>query len=453
MGLSTLTAIYLLWLALFNPAKEIMIVSIGNRESKEFLKHIKIAYDRLPRWIAGKLEQENKSTLVFDNGSRIQSIPSPKYAARSFSASFLVIDEAAFIANIESLWTSAFPILSTGGKAIVLSTVNGTYGIGQWFYYKWKEAELKVNNFNAIPLVHTENPDYRTKEWEDAQRKDLGERKYNQEVLMDFSGSTDTFISHDIINKFMASIKEPIIKRLNEKLWVWQKPIPGHFYVMGVDSAKQGKGRSNSAFHILDIQTSEQVAEYCGKIEPKDYATVATDLCKEYNGAFMVVETNNMGLAVMNEIFYHLNYPNLYYRKGGIPGWDTTIKSRPLIIEAIERVFTKEVVKVNSIRTVNELQTFATDELTGTVGKQKGATDDLLISLGLSVIGINQAINANPAMGAMLLPDISIDKMTELEGSFDAIRQVFKLQKDPWIQEVKTPEGKLVKEDLRWLIE
>jgi hypothetical protein len=453
MGLSTLTAIYLLWLALFNPAKEIMIVSIGSRESKEFLKHIKIAYDRLPSWLAGKLAQENKSTLVFDNGSRIQSIPSPKYAARSFSASFLVIDEAAFIANIESLWTSAFPILSTGGKAIVLSTVNGTYGIGQWFYYKWKEAEMKINNFNAIPLMHTEHPDYNSREWEDAQKKDLGERKYNQEVLMDFSGSTDTFIPHDIINKFMANIQPPIIKRYDEKLWIWKKPMVGHFYVMGVDCAKLGKGRSNSAFHILDIMANEQVAEYCGKMNPKEYAELAVMICREYNSAFMILEINNMGLAVIQEIYYHLNYPNIYYRKGGLPGWDTTVKTRPLIIEAIERLFTRDLFKINGIRTINELQTFARDELTGTVEKQKGSTDDLLISLGIAVIGIKKAINANPAMGAMLLPDSTIDPMTELETTFDAVRQIFKFRKDPWIQEIKMRDGKVEKEDLRWLIE
>jgi hypothetical protein len=93
MGLSTLTSVYLLWLALFNPAKEIMIISIGARESKEFLKHIKVAFERLPQWLRGKLVQDNKSTMEFDNKSRIQSIPSPKYAARSFAASVLVIDE------------------------------------------------------------------------------------------------------------------------------------------------------------------------------------------------------------------------------------------------------------------------------------------------------------------------------------------------------------------------
>jgi hypothetical protein len=43
--------------------------------------------------------------------------------------------------------------------------------------------------------------------------------------------------------------------------------------------------------------------------------------------------------------------------------------------------------------------------------------------------------------------------MTELETTFDAVRQIFKFRKDPWIQEIKMRDGKVEKEDLRWLIE
>ena len=457
MGLSTLTSVYLLWMAAFQPAKEIMIVSIGSRESKEFLKHIKVAYERCPEWLVGPLDQDNKSTMVFTSGSRIQSIPSPKYAARSFAASFLVIDEAAFIDNIESLWTSAFPILSTGGKAIVLSTVNGTFGAGQWFYFKWKEAELKLNNFNSVSLNYWEHPDYDSKDWAEQQKRDLGDRKFAQEVLCDFAGSIETFIPADVISKYLSLdkdevpiLKDPISKTLDGKLWIWNNPEPNHFYIIGVDCAKQGIGKSNSTFQIIDINTSEQVAEFCGKIDIREFAAEVYDIATLYNKGFVILEINNMGLAAMNELYYTLNYHNIYHRKGGIPGWETTVKTRPLIIEALEQVFIKDLIKIKSIRTINELQTFARDEETGKVEKQRGATDDLVIALGLSVMGIQQALLANPTMKSMLLPDFGDEKKDKMAQLSEYLK--WTLRKDPYIAEIKLEDGRIIKEDIRWLI-
>ena len=510
MGLSTLVSIYVLWSAMFNPAKEIMIISIGARESKEFLKHIKVAHDRLPQWLGGSLEQDNKSTMVFDNHSRIQSIPSPRYAARSFSASLLVIDEAAFIQNIHSLWTSAFPILSTGGKSIVLSTVNGTFGTGQWFYEKWNEAKLRKNNFNPVDLVYTEHPEYRLPGWAEAQRKDLGELKFAQEVLGDFLGGTNTFIARAIINRYLdidgngqhKLTKDPIEQRLQGQLWIWEKPDPQSFYVMGADAGKEGTGISNSAFHVFNVATGEQVAEFCGKIDTITYAKHMNDVGKEYGNAFVVLETNNMGLAVMNELYLNLKYPNVYFRKTGAPGWDTNLRTRPFIIQAIEQIFTKELLKVLSIRTINELQTFVADVETGKISKQRGSTDDLLISLGLTFLGIQSAVMNNPAMAALYgklreesLLDVNQfvelkeeyagvpkgargiitgntadsltafvsfqnlgvyavrkDKLQPLKSfnEYDIIR--WALKEDPYTVKVKMEEGKEVTEDIRWLL-
>jgi len=510
MGLSTLVSVYVLWLAMFNRAKEIMIISIGARESKEFLKHIKVAHDRLPQWLGGSLEQDNKSTMVFDNDSRIQSIPSPRYAARSFSASLLVIDEAAFIQNIDSLWTSAFPILSTGGKSIVLSTVNGTFGTGQWFYEKWNEAKLKNNNFNPVDIAYTEHPEYRLPGWAEAQRKDLGELKFAQEVLGDFLGGTNTFIARSIINRYLdiegngehKLTKDPIEHRLQGQLWIWEKPDLQSFYVMGADAGKEGTGQSNSAFHVVNVATGAQVAEFCGKIDTITYAKHMNDIGREYNTAFIVLETNNMGLAVMNELYLNLKYPSVYFRKTGAPGWDTNLRTRPFIIQAIEQIFTKELLKVLSIRTINELQTFVADIETGKISKQRGATDDLLISLGLTFLGIQSAVMSNPAMAALygkLREEslLDVNQFVELKEDYEGLRKgtrgiitgstsdnltafvsfqnlgVYSVRKDklqplksfneydvirwalkedPYTVKVKMEEGREVSEDIRWLL-
>ena len=55
--------------------------------------------------------------------SRVKSQPAG--AGRGESVSHLMIDEAAFIDNMREFWAAVYPTISTGGKATMISTVNG----------------------------------------------------------------------------------------------------------------------------------------------------------------------------------------------------------------------------------------------------------------------------------------------------------------------------------------
>jgi phage FluMu gp28-like protein len=62
--------------------------------------------------------------VTYPGGSRITAIPSTPDTARGFSANVL-FDEFAFHANSKAIWGAAFPIISKGWKARVVSTPNG----------------------------------------------------------------------------------------------------------------------------------------------------------------------------------------------------------------------------------------------------------------------------------------------------------------------------------------
>lgn len=68
---------------------------------------------------------------------------------QEFYSNDVVSHNCAFIDGVEEIWLSAQYTLSTGGRAIVLSTPNG---VGNFFHKTWVEAEEGKNQFKTIRL-------------------------------------------------------------------------------------------------------------------------------------------------------------------------------------------------------------------------------------------------------------------------------------------------------------
>ena len=156
-GCTTLASGLSLWEVVFKPHQTIVILSVGDTESTEVLDRIKIMYDELPDWIKPKATTINAHNLKLENNSHIKSRPSGKQSGRGLSGSWLIIDEAAFIEHIDTIWAAVYPIISTGGRAFILSTVNG---MGNWYYDAWNKAEAGANSFNPIQIDWKSHPEY-----------------------------------------------------------------------------------------------------------------------------------------------------------------------------------------------------------------------------------------------------------------------------------------------------
>jgi hypothetical protein len=92
-GASTIAAAMALHRTVFKKGFEVVVVSIGNRESMEFLERAVIMYNELPSWLKPKLKSKNAHTLWFNNNSKIRCLPSASNAGRGISASWLIADE------------------------------------------------------------------------------------------------------------------------------------------------------------------------------------------------------------------------------------------------------------------------------------------------------------------------------------------------------------------------
>ena len=399
LGISTLSAGYSLWLMNFHSDKNILVIATKQEVAKNLVTKVRVMHKELPKWLKQGCAEDNKLSLRYNNGSQIKAISSTGEAGRSEALSLLIIDEAAFIKNIDEIWTAAQSTLSTGGKCIALSTPNG---MGNWFHKTWSDAEAGTNNFNFIKLHWTVHPS-RGKTWRTEQNKLLGPDMAAQECDCDFVSSGQTVIPGPILKEIQdSSVIDPIEKRYNDDMWIWSHPQVNKKYMLSADVAR-GDGSDYSAFHIIDLENLEQVGEFRGKVDTTRYASILIAVATEYNDALLVVENNNVGWAVLQAIIDR-DYKNLFWMKKDlkyvdsthqytnkyrgenramIPGFTTSMKSRPLMIETLSKFLRDGSIRLNSIRLVDELFVFIFNN--GKAEALKGYNDDLVMSFAIGL--------------------------------------------------------------------
>ena len=391
LGISTLVAGYSLWLILFHKDKNILALATTQGTAKNLVTKIRFAYDNLPAWLKIKTVENNKLSIRLANGSQAKAVSSNSDSARSEAVSLLIIDEAAFIENIDETFASAQQTLATGGKCIALSTPNG---VGNWFHQTWVKAEEKENSFVPIKLPWRVHPE-RTDTWRVQQDNDLGTRLAAQECDCSFLSSGDTVFEPDHITYYEQNVAiEPLERRgVDSNLWIWEYPDYSRDYLLVADVAR-GDSVDYSAFHVFDIESLVQVAEYKGKLPPKEFASLLYGVGAEYNRALLVVENATIGWATLEELISK-NYPNLYcstrsdqldidtyfnrVQKGdNVPGFTTTVKTRPLIIAKGTEFFRDKSVTIRSKRLLEEIRVFVWRN--GKPQAQPGYNDDLVVT-------------------------------------------------------------------------
>jgi len=392
LGLSTLTAAYAVWLAMFRKDKSILIIATKLAVAQNFIKKVKIALTGIPKWMwITEITAKNTQAIEFSNGSQIKAVPTSDDAGRSEALSLLIVDEAAFIRNFGDLWKGLYPTLSTGGRAILVSTPNGT---GGQYYDIYHGAIEEDNDFNPIKLpwdVHPERSDV----WFDKESKNLNKQQVAQELLCDFQASGETFLSAEEIDGLQSSIRTPIEKWGPENgIWVWKYFLENHNYVISADVAR-GDGADYSTFHVIDTTESEVVAEFKGKVPPDQLAVILAEAGRRYGNALLCPESNTYGYAVLMKL-HELGYNNIYFSKekdkfnamyGGGPignaGFSTQGHSRAQILTKLEEVIRNKKVSIYSSRLVSELKTFVWSGQKAQA--QRGKNDDLVMSLAIGL--------------------------------------------------------------------
>ena len=408
LGISTITAAFVLWLMLFNDEKSVLVVATKQGTAANLLRKVLKMYENLPQWMqdVSEVHIKNQSRFELKNGSFLVAEATSGNAGRSEALSLLVIDEAATVEGLDEMWTSLRPTLALGGNCIVISTPKGASG---WYYEKCMSAMEGTNNFNLITLPWYVHPD-RDQKWFEEETAEMDIREIAQEYECDFNLSGDTFLNPDDIKRMKEDIREPLYKIGPERnYWIWEKPVENKSYLATVDVSR-GDGADFSTVVVLDPETMTQVAEYKSKIDADKFPALLYNIGKEYNYAFMVIESNNLGWMVAKELANKLRYPNLYWEnkstkvhvpqirainnKNVNPGFTNSLSSRPLILEKFAEYVRNEVLTIRSARIASELDTFIWKN--GKAQAQRGKNDDLIIPLAIACWVRETVLIGNP---------------------------------------------------------
>lgn len=411
-GLSTVTVLWSMWRCMFKLDETIMVLSKSDREAIAAGEIVKRALIELPNWMRPEMDKNNDHQKLFTETGCKLFFYTPE-AARGRSITYLILDEAAFIPQMEKHWKAMFPTISTGGHCITISTVNG---VGNWYYDVFKGAKKNENDFNVIELDYWEHPEYNDPEWVKATRAQLGEKGWMQEVMRDFLGAGDSYIPTDVINDLDMITREiqpirmlfPKWNNLDEAreqrvqdvetwlrgaLHIWREPVEGRDYIIGVDvAAGMGEESDNSCFEVIDAVTCEQVAEfYSNLIPPFNYAQILAMVGKTYNTSLIVVEDNGgYGTSVLERLIHDHNYENLFESSQGTnknpkPGIKTTLSNRPKFLEALQTRLINRSIAIRSQRFVKELKGFIWNSQTKRAEATKGFHDDAIIAMCLAL--------------------------------------------------------------------
>lgn len=411
LGLSTLAAAFSLWMGIFQREKHILCIATKLDTAKTFLKKVNGMYDSLPGWLVmPEIKARSVKYIEFSNGSKIQAIPTGASAGRGESVSYLIIDEAAHIEDIDDLWIGLLPVLNTGGSAMLISSPSG---VGTLFHKIWVGAKDGIdgkgnpypgdatNDFYRVELPWWVHPEH-DQEWfenEAAQiRPAKGEAGVKMELCAEFISSGEAFISQEIIDFLEANQQEPIgTYGPRGEVWIWKYAQPGHKYIMSADISR-GNSSDFSVFHVFDIKADEVVCEFQGKISPEDMADLMADIGSKYNTALICPELNSFGLLTAKRL-KDIKYPNLFYEKlsrniyqvpteqdirDELPGVTTGPKNRDEMLAKLESTLRKKSLKIYSKRFTNEIKTFVWRGMKAQA--MKGYHDDLVMCLA---IGLN----------------------------------------------------------------
>ena len=197
-----------------------------------------------------------------------------------------------------------------------------------------------------------------------------------------FLGSSETLIEGDVLDKMVSM--DPVSWKYGYDMNVYEEPVEGAMYVMGVDSA-MGNAGDYSAVQVIKVEGKKkfrQVAMYRrNTIRAEDFAVVVNDICRWYNDAQYNIENNGSGQSVAEDLFYELgNDCMISTDKHGALGTKATKETKLDACRMLKRMVEKGHLTVVDSDTIDELSRFeevAPDVFRGAPGKH----DDLVSAL------------------------------------------------------------------------
>jgi hypothetical protein len=359
LGFTTACLIDMLDDTIHTPNMNSGIIAHERDKVVKLFEIVKRAFDHLDPVMQPRVSYDNRNELYFPD------LDSKIYVAidtRGETVHNLHISELAYITDAEERMTGILESVPAGGKITYETTANGMvgYAFDEWssaeseferFFYPWhldpeyaivtgrtieevlEEYAPLATRFGTNPRIAQEfNLSAAQLEFYIAKmkrHKELVVQEYPTTALEAFIASGRGVFHASDLQKHQA---RPPIELKYGDLLVWEQPLGGFHYVIGVDPA-EGTGNDNSAIEVFNANTGAQAAEYANnRVQADELAASVVKIAKDYNNALVIPEINSPALIS------HLKrkYDNIYRRevldrisnqKVKAYGWRTTAMS------------------------------------------------------------------------------------------------------------------------------
>lgn len=377
-GKSVICGIWLSWVFTFRRDMTLGVLSNKGASSREFLDKCKIVLDNLPIWLKPGVSIWNRGSIKSEQMVNILTDVPGENALRGFGPSYIIFDEVSWVSSPELYLQTAdslFPTVNALAekKIVLITTPHGK----DHFYDLWSQAgkdmDESINGWIQYDIPWESVPRYKNDGtlWEPEAFKahiikTEGIKSWSQNYACEFLGSSDTLIPGEILGGY--KIKAPIDLDIQSQLKIYEEPIKGHKYIIGVDSSKEGQ--DFTGIQIFDIQDLKfkQVASAKLKIDYLMIPEILNEYGLKYNKALIIIENNEgSGQSIADILYRDYEYEETFFeyrlfkgvrKRMNYPGFRTTKLTRDLMLQVLKMIACAGRLELVDSETIKEFETF-----------------------------------------------------------------------------------------------
>jgi len=418
LGVSWLGIGYAVWKCLTTPGVRALCVSTNEEEAVKLVNRAWDLWESCPnhlRFDAVVLKPQKgrpSSRIQWEfpdkKTSSLIAMPSSPRAGHGETAGVVFLDEFARHPYAAESYKAFIPVIQDGGQLLIVSTADG---YGNLFHQLWTDADARGI---APKFLGADMHPERDEAWFALARKRFTSAEMSEQYPLNaaeaFLGSAGCWFDLEALGRYADRARDPkyrlkfipsptassatIAKTSSGWIKVWEPPQPDKSYALYIDAAT-GRGTDNTCGYVLDLSDMMICAELHGKLDADLAAEQAHYLGRWYNTARLAVE---LGGGYGDAIIIPLRdgkagrkpYPKLYrhvqddrpdFRQNASYGFPITVKTRPLIINQLERAIREESLPHLPIDTILECQTFVRQETLPSPRAADTCNDDRVMAL------------------------------------------------------------------------
>jgi hypothetical protein len=439
LGVSWIWDGLILWDMVMFPGIDDLIYSIKEDDAIEQVNRVWDMWLSLPDWFKalarlkvikpyGDARPTARIELEHPDGrlSTVTGMPATKKAGHSRVARRVLFDEMAHQEFAYEIWKAITPAAGDmGGNIGGVSTANGMGGHGEMFYNVYSGAGgVDYPNVKKIFLPWACHPD-RTQEWYDGLNLDraskaeqypedeeeafllTGNPYFDMESLAYYARVVN--VKPEVCGEFvtfannLASARFTPIAGGGAPIEIYRRPIPGHKYAIGVDTAT-GEGTDFTVGAVIDLSDGAPCAELRIKDGDRDAARQLHFLGSWYRGpdkipALIGIEDQGgygkvliaylrdgiEGRKAYMNLYRHREYDDRKKKLKSKLGFPMNLSTRPKVVAELGQWANKRLFPWVTVTFRKEARTFVRQDTRPSPRAAEGNNDDVIMAWGIAL--------------------------------------------------------------------